>query len=133
MIGESPAKDLAAVRKFFFLAYAITWVLLAPWFYAYTVIYHGQVPLWLWAVAPLAFVGGWGPTVSALILAARAGGLGEVSRLLGSVTRWRVPVRWYALTFALPPLIVAISLLIVDRSVSALSRFSPSAALVGLP
>ena len=34
---------MTPVWTFASLAYLITWVLLAPWFYAYTVVYAGHV------------------------------------------------------------------------------------------
>ena len=121
------------VRPFLLLAYALTWVLLGPWFYAVTVVYHGDIPNWLWAVAPVAFVGGWGPTVAALTVAARTGEHGAVRRLLGSLTIWRVPTRWYLVTIALPPLLVAASVFIVDQGPATLRRFDLGAALANIP
>ena len=67
------------LRSFVFLAYGLTWVLLGPWFYVLNVVHQGQVPSWLWALAPLAFLGGWGPSVAALIVTARAGGIAHLT------------------------------------------------------
>jgi len=92
------------LRSFVFLAYGLTWVLLGPWFYVLNVVHQGQVPSWLWALAPLAFLGGWGPSVAALIVTARAGGRSAVRRLVGSLAIWRVPMGWYLVTLTLPPL-----------------------------
>lgn len=86
---ETPVKvtsHTSTLRAFVFVAYGLTWVLLVPWFYAVTAVYHGEIPNWLWALAPVAFVGGWGPTVAALMVAARTGGRVELRRLLGTNT-----------------------------------------------
>ncbi len=122
-----------ALRSFVLLAYALTWVLLGPWFYVLNVIYHSQPPRWLWALAPLAFVGGWGPTVASFIVTARTEGRSGVRQLLGSLVSWRVSPRWYVLTLALPPLVTAASLLVVDRGTDTLRQFSLGAALANLP
>jgi len=134
MSSKSPAdSSTSALRSFFFLAYALTWVLLGPWFYIFNRIYHQKIPSWLWILAPLAFIGGWGPTVAAVVVAARTGGRAAVRKLLRSITIWRVPVRWYLATFILPPLMAAASLAIVDGGFATLRRFDAWAALTGIP
>lgn len=122
-----------ALKSFFLLAYALTWVLLGPWFYVFNRIYHQRIPSWLWILAPLAFIGGWGPSVAAIIVAARTGGRAAVRKLLGSMTIWRVPLRWYLLTFILPPLMTAASLVVVDGGFATLRRFDLGATLAGIP
>lgn len=121
------------LRSFFLLAYALTWLLLGPWFYVFNVVYHEEIPRWLWVFAPLAFVGGWGPSVAALIVSARAGGRSAVSKLLGSLAIWRVPAPWYFVTLLLPPVVTAASLLFVDRGLSTLGQFNLAAALTNVP
>ena len=122
-----------SLRSFLFLAYALTWVLLGPWFYAYNVVYHEKIPGWIWAFAPLAFIGGSGPSVAALIVTARTGERGAVRRLASSLLIWRVPMRWYLIVFALPPLVTALSLLVVDRGPATLLQFDLGAALANMP
>ena len=61
-----------ALGSFVVLAYAITWILLAPWFYVYNVVYDESIPAWMWGFVPFAFLGGWGPSVAALIAPAAA-------------------------------------------------------------
>jgi membrane protease YdiL (CAAX protease family) len=132
---EAPLVDMsekAGLRSFLWLAFALTWVLLGPWFYVSNVVYRGDVPGWLWVLAPLAFVGGWGPSVAAL-LTARRGGHGALRRLMSSLAIWRVPARLYLATFLLPPLVTAASLLIVDGGPAILRRFDARTALAGLP
>ena len=125
--------ETITLRSFVGLAYALTWVMLGPWFYAFNVVYHQNVPGWMWALAPVAFVGGWGPSVAALIVTYRTGGRAAVRRLAGSLIAWRVPLRWYLVTFALPPLVTAASLLVVDRGTATLRQFDWSAALANVP
>jgi len=115
------------------LAYALTWILLAPWFYAFNVVYHEEIPGWMWAFAPLAFIGGWGPSVAGLIVSLRTGGRDAVRLLARSLLAWRQPWRWYLMTFALPPLLTAAALLIVDRGTVTLRQFDGGAAAANLP
>jgi membrane protease YdiL (CAAX protease family) len=115
---------MAEIRKFFGLSYLLTWVLLAPWFYLFNVVFHGSSPWWLWLWVPLAFIGGWGPTVAALTLTARAEGRDAVRRLLRSLVNWRVPLRWYLFALFLPPAATAVSILIVDRNATSWQRFA---------
>jgi CAAX protease family protein len=122
-----------ALPSFVLLSYMLTWVLLGPWFYIFNVVHHEKMPAWLWAFAPLAFIGGWGPSVAALIVKARASGRSGVRRLLGSLARWRVSPRWYLITVALPPLVTAASLLVVDRGPATLRQFNLGAALAKMP
>ena len=123
----------AELRWFLFLAYALTWALLGPWFYLFNTVYRQEVPGWLWAWVPLAFIGGWGPSVAALIVTARVGGRAAVRRLAGSMFAWRVPAHWYAIVFALPPLVTAVSVLIADRGLATLSHFNAASALANVP
>ena len=121
------------LKKFFFLAYALTWGLLGPWFFIFNRVYHQKIPSWLWILAPLALIGGWGPSVAALIVAARTGGRAAVRKLLGSITIWRVPLRWYLFAFILPPLLTAVSLIIVNGGPAIFRGFDAGAALAGIP
>lgn len=121
------------VRSFVVWAYGLTWVLLGPWFYAVNVVYHGNIPSWMWAFAPVAFIGGWGPSVAALIVTRRTGGGEAVRRMTRALVAWRVPARWYVVTFALPPLISVASLLIADHGSATLHQFNWAAALRNLP
>ena len=121
------------LRSFLFLAYALTWVTLGPWFYAFNVVYHEKIPGWMWAFAPLAFIGGWGPSIAALVVTVRTGGCGAVGRLARSMLVWQVPIRWYLAVIALPPLVTAASLLVVDRGPATLRQFDVGAALANIP
>ena len=124
---------MTSIRQFALVAYLLTWLLLGPWFYAYSVVYAGHAPWWLWLFAPLGIIGGWGPSIAGLVVAARTEGRPGVRRLLASLGAWRVPARWYLLVFLVPPLATAISLLIVDQGSDTLRLFAAGSALRNLP
>ncbi len=114
-------------------AYALTWALLGPFFYVLNVKYGGQMQSWMWAWVPFAFLGGWGPTLAALIVTARTEGRPGVRRLLRSVANWRVSVRWYLLVLAFPPAVTALSVFVIGRGLGTLRDFDAGAALGAIP
>jgi len=122
-----------SLGPFVVLAYALTWVFLGPFFYVLNIKYDGHMQPWMWAWVPFALVGGWGPTLAALIVTARAEGRPGVRRLLRSVANWRVSVRWYLLVLAFPPVVTAVSVLVMDRGLETLRNFDPGAALAAIP
>jgi CAAX protease family protein len=124
---------MAALRAFLVLAYTLTWVLLGPWFYLFNVVYQQKMPGWLWVLVPLAFIGGWGPSVAALIVTARTGGRKAVRQLVRSALQWRVPIGWYLIVLVLPPLVTAASLVVVNRGATTLRQFDLGAALTNIP
>ncbi len=124
---------IPSLRSFLGLAYALTWGLLGPWFYMFNIVYQQEIPGWVWILAPLAFIGGWGPSVAAVIVTARAGGRPALRQLFRAVTIWRVSAPWYLVTFLLPPALTAASLAIVDGGLATLGRFNALAALAGAP
>jgi len=123
MRGWSSGIRTHQLGAFVCCAYALTWILLAPWFYLFNVKYGGEMQPWLWALVPFAFFGGWGPTLAALIVTAQSEGQSGVRRLLQSITSWRVSAHWYLLIAAFPPAATAFSLVVVDRGVATLSHF----------
>lgn len=52
----------------------------------------------------LLLLGGFGPSAAAILLSLSMGGIGEVKRLLGRLTRWRVNIGWYLIALAFGPL-----------------------------
>ena len=132
-VGANVKTLAGALGSFVVLAYAITWILLAPWFYVYNVVYDESIPAWMWGFVPFAFLGGWGPSVAAVIATARTGSRHAVRALVATLGHWRVPWHWYGVTLVLPPLATAVSLLIVDRGIATLGQFDLSDALTKLP
>ena len=122
-----------SLRAFFVLAYVLTWVLLAPFFYLLSSGLHEPFPWWFWVLVPFAFIGGSGPSVAALIITARTQGREGLRRLLASLAAWRVPVPWYLFALGLPPAATALSVLIADGGLGTLRHFNAAAALQGLP
>jgi membrane protease YdiL (CAAX protease family) len=124
---------MAETRTFFGLSYLLTWVLLAPWFFLLNFVFHGSAPWWFWLWTPLAFIGGWGPTVAALILTARAEGRPGVRRLLRALVNWRAPLPWYLFSLLLPPAATAVSIFLVDRNPATWQRFAIGDVVRHLP
>ena len=54
-------------------------------------------------------LGAWGPTLVAVGLTARHDGRAGVRSLLAGLTRWRVPVRWYAVALLTVPASAAVA------------------------
>src|ERR1017187_4002654 len=86
---------------FFSLAYLLTWVLLAPAFYLYSVVLNHSIPWWLWLLVPFAFLGGAAPSIAGLVITARTEGRDAVRRLVRSLVNGRLPFRWYLFTLLL--------------------------------
>lgn len=128
-IGARPT----SMGLFIISAYALTWVLLGPWFYVFNVKYDGELQPWMLAWVPFAFFGGWGPTLAAVITVALTQGRSAVRQLIRSVTVWRVPLRWYVLVTVFPPAVTALSLLVVDRGLGTLRDFDVGAAITATP
>jgi membrane protease YdiL (CAAX protease family) len=82
--------------SFFAFAYAFTWLLWTP-----AALDVGG------ALAQLAFVVGiWGPALGAALITWYTGGsLRDWAR---PILRWRVPLRWYAVALAVPPLLMLV-------------------------
>jgi membrane protease YdiL (CAAX protease family) len=124
---------MGSLRVFFALAYLLTWLLLAPFFYLISSVVHEPFPWWLWVLVPFAFIGGSGPSAAALLITGWTQGRVGVGRLLASLAAWRVPIRWYLFALGLPPVATALSVLIADGGLQTLRRFDVGAALRGLP
>src|SRR6266545_3200777 len=65
---------------------------------------HGRLTLPLPPLA-LLVLGGYGPTLMAILFTARADGWAGVRALLGRALRWRVMPIWYGVVFAGPLLL----------------------------
>ena len=111
---KSAGIRMDSLRAFFALAYLLTWVLLAPFFYFILSVLHEPFPWWFWVLVPFAFIGGSGPSVAALVITGRTEGREGLRRLLVSLAVWRVHILWYLFALGLPPAATALSLLIAD-------------------
>lgn len=121
------------LRAFFSLAYLLTWALLAPWFYLYSVVLHHSIPWWLWVLAPFAFLGGAAPSVAGLVITARTEGRDAVRRLIRSLFNIRLPFRWYLFALVLPPAATALSIGLVDHDLATWQTFALGSVLRQLP
>jgi uncharacterized protein len=115
----TPQRGLKAVLarhplvSFFFMAYAFSWIVWAPWVLGEDGA--GLLPInisqtasgYLNATAILA-----GPTLSAFIMTATTEGREGVRRLLGRLVLWRVGIRWYLFALLGVPLIMLVGTMI---------------------
>jgi hypothetical protein len=73
--------DDGSLWRFFALAYLITWALLGPWFFLFNRVWGRSIPWWGWLLVPVAFWGGYGPSLSAIFVSWRQGGRRSVVAL----------------------------------------------------
>jgi uncharacterized protein len=98
---------------FFVMAYAFTWIVIAPWTLGATGA--GLLPVDLPPLATgLLLAAGIlaGPTLSAIIVTAATEGRAGVRRLLGRLLLWRVGARWYLFALLGVPLIMLIGFVV---------------------
>ncbi len=105
----SDGVENGSLWRFFALAYLITWLLLGPWFFLFNRVWERTVPWWGWLLVPVAFWGGYGPSLAALFESWRAGGRSAVSTLLRSLLVWRTHVGWYVLALVGPYVLAAVA------------------------
>ena len=101
--------DDGSLWHFFALAYLITWVLLGPWFFLFNRVWGRSIPWWGWLLVPVAFWGGYGPSLAAIFVSWRHGGRSDVAALLRGLTTWRVHFGWYLLVLAGPYALAAVA------------------------
>jgi membrane protease YdiL (CAAX protease family) len=106
---------------YFLLTYVLTWSFTIPFVIVWNTILNQSFSPWVLIFLP----GAYGPTLAALILTARAGGVVAVKELLRKFLVWRVPLIWYAFALLIPILVVALAVA-CSGSRSALVRFNPS-------
>jgi len=92
----------SALASYFTLAYAFSWLIWVP-----TVIYYlgqetEQIPGWLFI---LGWIGSFGPTISAIVLAGIESGFEGIRGLLSRFTVWRVGARWYVFIILFPAVV----------------------------
>lgn len=91
---------------FVVFAYAFSWSCWSP------IIHVVKADLFAspgWAIG-LLFLGGYGPSLSALLVSVLSGGWASVKTLLKKLFYWRVGFSWYALLFLVWPVIFALGL-----------------------
>jgi len=129
----SVSEPVSHLRAFFGLAYFLTWALLAPWFYLFSVVLNHTIPWWLWLLAPVAYLGGVAPSVAGLVVTARTEGRSAVRRLVRSLVNGRLPFRWYVFTLLLPPAVTALSIVLVDYDSAIWRAFAFGSVLRNVP
>lgn len=122
-------RERSSPLAFFALSYAITWVLLTPFVYLWNTTWGGDFPAWALIFLP----GAYGPSIAALILAAREGGRARVVKLLRGLFAWRAPLAAYAVVFALPIAIVFGAVLLSSYRETALQELTWGPAIQILP
>lgn len=93
-----------SVGLFVVLAYAISW---SAWG---ALIVLGRAPDVSVVGGGLWVLGGFGPTLSALLVRWRGAGTGGVRSLLGTLGRWRREARWYLVAFGFSVVVAALTL-----------------------
>jgi membrane protease YdiL (CAAX protease family) len=94
------------VLTFLLLAYSVTWIFRVPLAASSAGLTAFQVPRFF------QFLGDFGPLIAAVWLSSAEGGRRKVADLLRQVLHWRVPLRWYALALAGPPVLFGLSALL---------------------
>jgi uncharacterized protein len=84
------------------MAFGITWVC---WWPLASLIPAGSGVFSNATFSTLYLVGGLGPTLAALLAVALTPREGSLAVYAASLTRWRVPLAWYAAAFLLPPIL----------------------------
>jgi membrane protease YdiL (CAAX protease family) len=95
------SSNLRTVSFYFFLAYAISWLIWLPLVLAGQGWVERDVPPFLQAL------GFMGPMLAAIIVTGTARGLPGIKQLLSGLFRFRVSWRWYAFVLLAPPLLIS--------------------------
>lgn len=132
-VGRPIVASMRQLGVFVVLTYAITWILLGPWFYLFQHVLHRTVTWWIVLLAPFAFLGAWGPSVAAVILEHRERGWPAVRQLLARASAWRVPFGWYAFVFLIPLLATAGAIVASPRAPAFWPAVEPGAILRQMP
>jgi uncharacterized protein len=128
-LPESWGGFLAQIRRheliaFFLMAYAFPWLIWIP-FLVLSRNGLGILPFKAPALL-LVIIGGFGPTISALVVTGLTQGRAGVRRLLRACIKWRVPIRWYLMSIFLVPIgFLLASVLLGDMGYEAVLHNSP--------
>jgi len=94
------------LHAFFFLAYTLSWIFLIP-------LMLSQQGVGINLSFDLFFLlGGWGPTIAAILIIALTAGKPAVKAFLVRGLQWRVGLRWYLVVLFLPALTGSSAILI---------------------
>jgi len=116
-VASAPRQNLLArfpLISFFVMAYAFTWIVLAPWVLSEDGL--GLLPYKLGGVASALLDAAsilLGPTVSAFIMTATTEGRAGIRRLLRRCVLWRVGLRWYLFAFIGVPVILVLGATVI--------------------
>jgi len=133
--AEEPStlSERSGIGSFMVLSCAITWLTLGPWFYLFNRVWHREVPGWVWGILPILILGGWGPSVAAVICAGLDEGRQGVRRLFRSLLVWRVSIGWYLFALLTPLVLTAVATWMSGFGAAARERFDVKAMLGSVP
>ena len=130
---SAPGAPKRGMGRFLLLSYAITWLTLGPWFYAFNGPLQQTIPWWAWVILPILILGGWGPSVAAVICEAMDEGKPGVKRLFRKLLIWRIHPGWYVFVLLLPLVLTGLAVLASDFGATAVERFALAGVLGGIP
>jgi uncharacterized protein len=118
------AAGLGSLAVFVALAYALSWAWMAPFVLAGDVIEKGSG----WPSHAVAL---FGPMVAALVVTAWVSGRRGLADLVQRMSRWRMPLRWWAATVS--PLLFVAAALLVAAVAGTLPSWDDADRYSGLP
>jgi len=115
---RSKWQSISALPRFFVFAYVWSWIFWIPMVLAYR--NRGPVPedagalqgIPVWALVA-ALIGGYGPTIAALVLTGRQEGKPGVKALLQRLKIWRVGWSWHLFAWLSPVVFVVVAIAIL--------------------
>jgi uncharacterized protein len=84
------------LASFFFMAYLFSWIFLIPLMLSQQDV-GISIPFDLFF-----FLGGWGPSIAAVLIISLTGGKSSLKAFLARGLQWRVGIGWYLVVFFLP-------------------------------
>lgn len=111
--------------SYFFLAYAISWILFIPYVLGEWGVLQGDFTL-------LYILHTFGPTLAAIIMTAIIAGKDGVQELRRSIRQWRVPWPWYLFILLGIPVMVFLGIIVQPGALAGFHDLTPL-LLVGYP
>jgi membrane protease YdiL (CAAX protease family) len=99
------AHRLRGLWAYVLLAYGLTWLVMLPWVLVQRGLWEFELPDH-WEV-----LGAFGPFLAALLVSWRVAGSAGARDLVAGLTRWRVALRWRAVTLLSPLVILMMAVL----------------------